>query len=259
MTKCKKELIYKAVDDAFRYYESRGFDGHLTQPQIIEESKQFAKKLVKADLSRHRGIDLVAAIATYLSCESRGSPINLRMAKDSSKTRIKTADLQKARKITGIEPKMTVEDWIDDVVRTLKNKHIISKKQESKIIEKTVLEIPKVQRAFSPRYKTITAVYNAMKSSGIDITQQDMSDIFNVSRPLLIKKRSTSYNDKISKDVNDFLRKNKGTVYKSKDLIEILDLDIKSCTLGNVLSLRTEKLGFQKFQMEGHINVYGFS
>lgn len=266
MPECKKELIHKAVDEAFEYYQERGYDGHRTQPQITNDSKEFAEKLAETKMHEGRGFDYIASIASYLACESRGCPITLRMARDNlrnandkPKSKIRIADLQKARGITGVEPKMTAVDWIDGVVRTLKNHHFISPENEEKVIEKTILEISKLPPSQAPRYIAITAVYRAMKSSGIDVIQEDMRHIFNVSASLLQENKPTSYYDKIAKDVTKFLRKTPETLYQSKGLVEILGLDIKPSALSQALSLRKDNLGILNLKDSSWKNYFGFS
>lgn len=259
MPECKKKLIHKAVDDAFKYYQKRGYDGHLTQPQIIEESKQIAEKLAETKMHKGKGFDYIASIASFISCESRGCPINLRMAKNASIHKIKTEDLQKARKTTGLEPKLKAEDWIDGVVRTLKNHHFISPENEEKVIEKTIPEISKLPPSQAPRYRAITAVYKAMKSSGIKINMEDIHNIFNVSASLLQEKKPTSHYDKIAKDVTEFLRKTPETLYQSKDLVEILGLDIKPGVLAQALSSRIDNLGILNLKDPSWKNYFGFS
>lgn len=263
MSERTKKSIRKAVDEAFEYYQSRGYDGHRMQPQIIEESKQFAEEILAEEIKEMRRgstrFDYRAAIATYLACESRGCPINLRMANDSSSKRIKIGDLNNARKITGVEPKLKAEDWIDGVVRTLKNKNIISDKQESEIIEKTVSEIPKVQKRMAPRYKAITATYNALKNSGIKVSKEDIHDIFNITGTLGSKEEKKLDYVKIKRDVVKLFRENPETLYKPEDLIEILKLETTPKGLKNSLSRGRDELGILNLSIGCSQDYFGFS
>ncbi|MEM7817147.1 MAG: hypothetical protein QXZ20_04500, partial [Candidatus Aenigmatarchaeota archaeon] len=85
MSEKRKKQIHEAVEKAFKYYEEKGYDGHIKQPEIIEESKEFAEKLAEKEMHKSsKGFNYVASIATYLVCESHGCPINLNMAKNFS-------------------------------------------------------------------------------------------------------------------------------------------------------------------------------
>ncbi|MEM5778080.1 MAG: hypothetical protein QXD43_01510 [Candidatus Aenigmatarchaeota archaeon] len=256
MSEKRKKQVRKAVEKAFRYYhEERNYDGHIKQPEIIEESNEFAEKLAEKEMHKGRGFDYIASIATFLVCESHGCPINLNMVKEFSKDKIKTKDLHEARKITGVEPKFNPIDWVDDVVRTLKNKNYISTDNEEKIIENAVLELNKINKEqSSPRYKAIKAVYRAMKNSEIPITQEDVQKIFNISIPVLREKRDFS---PINKKVVEFLKNNPETFYQAKDLVKILNLDIDSKSLSLSLSVNSKKLGI--LRLSNHRSYFGFS
>lgn len=255
MSEKRKKQIHEAVEKAFKYYEEKGYDGHIKQPEIIEESKEFAEKLAEKEMHKSsKGFNYVASIATYLVCESHGCPINLNMAKNFSTVKIKTKDLHEARKITGVEPKLNPIDWVDDVVRTLKNKDLISPKDEEKIIESAVLELNKIKTQTSPRYKAITAVYRAMKNSGIKITSADIRTVFNISEPVLRERHD--YNQ-VNKQIVEFLKNNPETFYQTKDLVKILKLDVDPKSLSISLSSKAKKLGLLNL-VDNH-SYFGFS
>lgn len=233
-TKSRKKKVHEKVDEAFKFYEKEGYQGHLSNPEIIEESKRNAEKLIEnTDLARTRSFEYVASIASFLACEKHACSITLRMARDNSSIKLKMKHLQKAREVTGVKPKLNPKDWVDGIITTLKDRNIITKPGDAIKIKKQILEeLPTIEEAHSPRYSAIVAAYRALNKSGYDLKQIEIKHIFHISEPILREEKVTDY-DEIINRVNGFLKDNEETLYRAKDLVEILELDVKPSALSN--------------------------
>jgi len=187
-TKLRKKRIHKKIEEAFRFYESRGYRGHVLHPEIIEESKKHGERLVEdANFFKWKGYRRLASIASFLTCEDHACPITLRMARDNSPTKIKTKDLHLARQITGVKPKLNPINWVDGVVRTLKSRGIVPQGDEERIKKQMIEEIPKIRKEHIPRYMAILAAHRVLGNVGYSVGLDEMKDIFNVSTTTLRK------------------------------------------------------------------------
>jgi len=182
----RKKRVLKKIEEAFRFYESRGYRGHVLHPEIIEESKKHGEKLVEnTNLFKWKGYVGLASIASFLTCENHACPITLRMARDNSPRKIKIEDLHLARQVTGVKPKLNPRDWVDGVVRTLKSRGIVPQGDEERIKKQMTEEIPKIRKGHIPRYTAIIAAHRVLGNVGYSVSLDEMQNIFNISTTTL--------------------------------------------------------------------------
>lgn len=262
--------IHEAVEGAFKFYETKNYTGHKDQPEIKEDAASIAEKLSGSGVANGNS-DAIASISAFLACESRGCPLNLKTAFKYSVKRINSADMQKARDITGMRQKLKAEDWVDGVIRTLKSKGYVPDEKEDTLFETSVQEIPNINVAKSqtPRYKAISAVYSAARKLDINITKTDLRWIFNMSEhslphlgPRSDIKASTIENEEIAIKVASYLKQNKNILYRASDLAEILDIDKP---LYAIIDRRAQRLGLVRYHEKRNgagpevLSRFGFS
>jgi len=176
--------VAEVVEEAFRFYETGNYTGHLIQPEIKEYTKLIAEKLVSSGNTAMKDPELAVPIAAFLASESYGSSLNFRTANGYSK-KITISNLHKARAITNMRPILRPEDWVGGVIEELRINGYVPDGKENALFDVAINEIPK--NSSSPRNRAVSAVYGAMKQTGMEIRKDDIKLIFGISGNCLPK------------------------------------------------------------------------